>query len=322
MKDFAGKILFITGGASGAGLGQAKVFSEAGCRVVIADIRQDHLDEAMAYFREKKAEVHAIKLDITDRKAYAAAADEVEKVYGGPPQLLFNTAGVNTFGPAEASTFEDFEWVIGVNLFGVINGLVTFVPRMIQAGKGGYIVSTSSMAGFGGGPTVAPYAAAKAAVNSLMESYYLSLKPYGIGVSCLCPGGINSKIHEATFNRPGHLKSTGYLVNERTIEFEGKFNARGIDPVELAHILKRGIENEVLYIVPAPDPEAMLRDHVERVVNYATPEGMKLQDELAQKRREEMRKRMGGTDLFAGATEAGWGKAREDLTWVKERREP
>ncbi len=322
MKDFAGKILFITGGASGAGLGQAKVFSEAGCRVVIADIRQDHLDEAMAYFREKKAEVHAIKLDITDRKAYAAAADEVEKVYGGPPQLLFNTAGVNTFGPAEASTFEDFEWVIGVNLFGVINGLVTFVPRMIQAGKGGYIASTSSMAGFGGGPTVAPYAAAKAAVNSLMESYYLSLKPYGIGVSCLCPGGINSKIHEATFNRPGHLKSTGYLVNERTIEFEGKFNARGIDPVELAHILKRGIENEVLYIVPAPDPEAMLRDHVERVVNYATPEGMKLQDELAQKRREEMRKRMGGTDLFAGATEAGWGKAREDLTWVKERREP
>jgi len=322
MKDFAGKILFITGGASGAGLGQAKVFSEAGCRVVIADIRQDHLDEAMAYFREKKAEVHAIKLDITDRKAYAAAADEVEKVYGGPPQLLFNTAGVNTFGPAEASTFEDFEWVIGVNLFGVINGLVTFVPRMIQAGKGGYIASTSSMAGFGGGPTVAPYAAAKAAVNSLMESYYLSLKPYGIGVSCLCPGGINSKIHEATFNRPGHLKSTGYLVNERTIEFEGKFNARGIDPVELAHILKRGIEDEVLYIVPAPDPEAMLRDHVERVVNYATPEGMKLQDELAQKRREEMRKRMGGTDLFAGATEAGWGKAREDLTWVKERREP
>jgi len=178
------------------------------------------------------------------------------------------------------------------------------------------------MAGFGGGPTVAPYAAAKAAVNSLMESYYLSLKPYGIGVSCLCPGGINSKIHEATFNRPGHLKSTGYLVNERTIEFEGKFNARGIDPVELAHILKRGIENEVLYIVPAPDPEAMLRDHVERVVNYATPEGMKRQDELAQKRREEMRKRMGGTDLFAGAAEAGWGKAREDLTWVKERREP
>src|SRR3990172_11396093 len=116
MKDFSGKIAFITGGGSGAGLGQAKVFAEAGCRVVIADIRQDHLDEAKAYFRDKKIKVHAIKLDITDRKAYMAAADEVERVFGGPPQLLFNTAGVNTFGPVEASTFEDYDWVIGVDL--------------------------------------------------------------------------------------------------------------------------------------------------------------------------------------------------------------
>src|SRR5690554_396561 len=123
MKDFAGKVAFITGGASGAGLGQAKVFSEAGCKIVIADIRQDHIDQGMAYFKEKKAAVHAIKLDITDKKAYQEAADEVEKVFGEPPQLLFNTAGANAFGPAEASTYEDFEWVIGVNLFGVINGL-------------------------------------------------------------------------------------------------------------------------------------------------------------------------------------------------------
>src|SRR3989304_10037353 len=127
MKDFVGKVAFIPGGASGAGFGQAKVFSEAGCKVVIADIRQDHLDEAMAYFRDKKAQVHPIKLDITDRKAYAAAADEVEKVFGEPPQLLFNTAGVNAFGPAEASTFEDYDWGMGVCLGGVINGMVTFV---------------------------------------------------------------------------------------------------------------------------------------------------------------------------------------------------
>jgi len=159
MKDFVGKILFITGGASGAGFGQAKVFSEAGCKIVIADIRQDHLDEAIAYFRDKKVEAHAIKLDITDRKAYAAAADEVEEVFGSPPQLLFNTAGVNAFGPAEASTFEDYDWVMGVCLGGVINGMVTFVPRMIQAGKGGHIATTSSMGGFSGGTTTAPYSA-------------------------------------------------------------------------------------------------------------------------------------------------------------------
>jgi len=322
MKDFKGKVLFITGGASGAGFGQAKVFSEAGCKVVIADIRQDHLDEAMAYFRNKKAEVHAIKLDITDRKAYAAAADEVEEVYGSPPQMLFNTAGVNTFGPAEVSTFEDFDWVIGVNLFGVINGMVVFVPRMIKADKGGYIATTSSMSGFMAASGCTPYSVSKAGVNSLMESYYQALKPYGIGVSCLCPGGINSNIAEATYTRPKHLANTGYRVNKTTIEFEGKANAQGMDPVELANILKKGIENEQLFIIPTPEPEKMLRYSLERIINYATPEGMAKQEELMKKRMEEMRKHMGGKNLFEGAAEAGWGKAKEDITWVKESRGP
>src|SRR4030042_5261424 len=103
MKDFKDKVAFITGAGSGAGFGQAKVFSEAGCKVVIADVRRDHLDQALAYFKEKNADVHGIQLDITDRKAYAEAADEGEKVYGSPPQLLLNTAGVNAFGPCDAS---------------------------------------------------------------------------------------------------------------------------------------------------------------------------------------------------------------------------
>jgi len=323
MKDFDGKILFITGGASGAGFGQAKVFSEAGCKIVIADIRQDHLDEAMEYFRDKKVEAHAIKLDITDRQAYAAAADEVEEVFGSPPQMLFNTAGVNAFGPAEASTFEDYDWVIGVCLGGVINGMVTFVPRMIKAGKSGYIATTSSMGGFMGGSTTAPYSAAKAAVNNLMESYYQALKPYGIGVSCLCPGGIRSNIAEASYTRPKHLENTGYNTNEKTIEYMRHHYSFGIDPVELANILKKGIENEQFFVIPVPDPEKMLRDIVERIVNYATPEGMKRQGELMKKRMEEMRKHMGGDDgPMKGAAESGWCKAREDLTWVKEHRGP
>jgi NAD(P)-dependent dehydrogenase (short-subunit alcohol dehydrogenase family) len=322
MKDFKGKVLFITGGASGAGLGQAKVFSEAGCKVVIADIRQDHIDEAMGYFRDKKADVHAIKLDITDRKAYEAAADEVEEVYGSPPQLVFNNAGVNTFGPPEASTFEDYDWVLGVCLGGTINGMVIFVPRMIKAGKGGHITATSSMGGFMASSGCTPYSVAKAGINMLMECYYQALKPYGIGVSCLCPGGINSNIHEATFTRPEHLKNTGYNVDEKTIEFEHKIYVQGMDPVELARILKKGIENEQLFIIPAPDPENMLRYSLERFVNYATPEGMKRQEEMMKKRMEEMRARMGGKNPFGGAAEAGWGKARKDLTWVKEQQGP
>jgi len=320
MKDFKGKIAFITGGASGAGFGQAKVFSEAGCKVVIADIRQDHIDEAMAYFKKKKAEVHAIKLDITDPKAYAAAADEVEKVFGEPPQLLFNTAGVNAFGPAEASTYEDYAWIINVDLFGVINGMVTFVPRMIKAGKGGHIAAISSMSGLNGAPTVAPYSAAKAAVINLMESYWMALKPYGIGVTCLCPGGIKTNIAEASYTRPKKLEKTGYNTNDKTIEFMRHHYSFGIDPVDLAKMLKKAIEDEVLLVLPFPNPEQYLKQYGERLANYCSPEGMKRQEENEKKRREEMRNHpMPGLE---GAAEARWGKAREDLTWVKDRKWP
>jgi NAD(P)-dependent dehydrogenase (short-subunit alcohol dehydrogenase family) len=307
MKDFAGKVAFITGGASGAGLGQAKVFSEAGCKIVIADIRQDHLDEAVEYFKARKAEVHAIKLDITDRKAYAAAADEVERVFGEPPQLVFNTAGVNTFGPAEASTFEDYDWVISVCLGGVINGLVTFVPRMIKAGKGGHIATVSSWGGFMGGATTAPYSAAKAAVNNLMESYNLSLKPYGIGLTVLCPMNIRSNIGEAVYTRPKHLENTGYNVNEKTIDHLRSIHAQGMDPVELAGWLKRGIENDQLYVIPYDNAKQMLEDNSKRVLDLATPGGVKRQEELAKKRARPFE-----------AADTGWGKARGDLTWVDE----
>ena len=168
----------------------------------------------------------------------------------------------------------------------------------------------------------APYSAAKAAVNNLMESYYQALKPYGIGVSVLCPGGIKSNIAEASFTRPKHLVNTGYNINKKTIEFMRYHYSFGIDPVELAYILKKGIENEQLFIIPVPDPERMLRDNFERIINYATPEGMQRQEELMKKRMEEMRKRMGKNNPMEGAVEAGWGKARADLTWVKERRGP
>jgi NAD(P)-dependent dehydrogenase (short-subunit alcohol dehydrogenase family) len=285
MKDFKGKVTFITGGASGIGLGQAKVFSGAGCKVVIADIRQDHLDEAMKYFREKKAQVYAIKLDITDRKACAAAAEEVERVYGSPPQLLFNTAGVNAFGPAETLTFDEFDWIMGINLGGVINNMVTFIPRMIKAGKGGHIATTSSWSGFMGFAKSAPYAASKAAVNSLMESYYLALKPYGIGVSVLCPSNMQSDATEAIYSRLEHLEATGYKTDGKPVSSPGSTHLQRMDPLELAGWLKRGIENEQLYILPFPNAEQMLRDNFQRVLDYSTPEGTRRQDEMAEVRR-------------------------------------
>ena len=317
MKDFSGKTAFITGGGSGAGLGQAKVFAEAGCNVVIADIRQDHLDEAKAYFRDKKIDVHTIKLDITDRKAYAAAADEVEKRFGGPPQLLFNTAGVNIFGPVEASTFEDFDWVIGVDLFGVINGMVTFVPRMIKAGKPAHIVTVASWGGLMGQSGCAPYSAAKAAVINLMDSYYTNLKQYGIGVSVVCPTGIISNISESTYTRPKQFENSGYNLTDQTIDFMRYHYSFGIEPVELAKIIKQGIEDEILFIIPMKESEKMLRANFERIIDLSTKEGKKRQDELEKKRREE---RANNPPVnVKGGREAGWGSARPDLKWVKPR---
>jgi len=287
MKDFAGKVAFITGGASGLGLGLAKVFSEAGCKVVIADIRQDHLDEAMAYFRGKNAAVHAIRLDITDREAYARAADEVEKVFGEPPQLVFNNAGVNTFGPTEKSTYEDWDWLMGVLLGGVINGMQTFVPRMIAAGKGGYIVNTSSLGGFRGSDGAAIYCAAKAAVNNLSESYQLSLKKYGIGVSVCCPANIKSNIAEATYTRPERLAKTGYVVNEESIDSLRRIHAAGMEPVELAGHIKKGIEDEQLYIIPYPESKEGLEKHFKEILDSVLP--MEADPEGVRKRNEAMR---------------------------------
>ena len=315
MKDFAGKVAFITGGASGAGLGQAQLFGQAGMKVCIADIRQDHLDAAVENLTSMGITAHAIKLDVTDRAGFAAAADECERVFGTPPQLLILTAGVNTFGPAECSTYDDFDWVMGVNLGGTINGLVTFVPRMIKAGLGGHIAMTASWGGFEGGSITAPYAAAKAAVINLGDSYYQALKPYGIGVTVLAPENIKSNIFDANKTRPESMSATGYNVDEKTIEFLRNFHARGMEPIELARWLKEGIENEQVVVVPYADGEEKLREVYSKWINYASPEGMARLAELEKKAEEgkDADRTVVQDDAFV---KSGWGKANPNIDWV------
>ena len=180
--------------------GQAKVFGREGMKVAIGDVRQDALDNAVkeiiAYSGCKPEDVLPLKVDLTNREEYTAAADKFEETFGGPPHLLIQTAGVNSFGPVEASTFDDFDWVVGVCFGGVVNGLVTFVPRMIKAGGQRHIAATVSWGAFSAGPTTAPYSAAKAGVLNLMESYWQALQPYGIGVTAICPANIRSRIYE------------------------------------------------------------------------------------------------------------------------------
>jgi NAD(P)-dependent dehydrogenase (short-subunit alcohol dehydrogenase family) len=300
-------------------------------KVAIADVRQDALNNAveeLVAFGIKREDILALKVDLTNREEYTAAADMVEKTFGGPPHLLIQTAGVNSFGPVEASTFDDFDWVMGVCLNHVVNGLVIFVPRMIKAYAHKtefHIATTSSGGAFMAGPTCGPYCAAKAAVNNLMYSYAEALKPYGAGATVLCPGNINSNIGNAEKYRPANLKNTGYHVTEGTMKHLRSVHAMGIDPVELAEILKEGIENERIIVLPDHNydsREAEVRSFNETIEEYALTRAER--EARAAKRMEEMRKAApaAGDDksqppMWAVPEGAeAFGQARKDLDWI------
>ena len=269
--DYQGKVAFITGGASGAGVGQAQLFGRLGCSVFIVDIRADALDAAAGRLRDEGVAVVSAPLDLTDRSAYARVADMVETARGGPPDLLFNTAGVFAIGPTEASTYDDFDWVLGVNLGGVINGMVTFVPRMIRAGKGGHIVTTASVGGLQGYDSTAIYCASKAAVVSLMEGYRQALQKHDIGVSLLCPMNIRSNIAQSSDTRPPHLRGTGYLVNDETKRSLQSVYAQGMDPLKLAAHVRDGIDRNQAYIIPYPEARPSLELHYQEILGSIPP---------------------------------------------------
>ena len=138
MKEVAGKTAFITGGANGIGLGMAEAFCEAGMKVMIADIRQDALDKALSRLRGFKDAIQSIQLDVTDRQAFAEAADKTEEIFG-KVHLLCNNAGINIFGPLHEFTYDDWDWIIDVNLKGVVNGIKSFIPKIMSHGEGGHI---------------------------------------------------------------------------------------------------------------------------------------------------------------------------------------
>ncbi|MFV0375359.1 SDR family NAD(P)-dependent oxidoreductase [Microbacterium sp.] len=269
MEDFEDRVAFITGGASGAGFGQARVFGAAGCRIAIADVRQDALDDAVATLATQGIDAFPVTLDIRDRDAYARAADAVEDHFDAPVTLLFNTAGVNGFGALEEATYADFDWILGVNFGGVVNGMQTFVPRMIAAGRGGHIVSVASMAGFEGNPTAGIYAASKAAVMNLMESYAIALAPHGIGVSTLCPASVRSDIANALDRRPDELASgSSFRDDPRFIDAQRRLYAGGMDPIELAGHVRTAIEENLLYVLPFTETREGVRAHFDRVLSF------------------------------------------------------
>jgi NAD(P)-dependent dehydrogenase (short-subunit alcohol dehydrogenase family) len=265
MKDFGGKVAFVTGGGSGIGLGLARVLTESGMRVVIADVRQDHLDEALESLRAAGATAHGIRLDVTDRAAMAAAAEETVRTYGNV-HLLCNNAGVSIFGPMDEATYDDWDWVLGVNLGGVVNGLASFLPHMKAHGEGGHVLNTASMAGLIFGPGMGVYCASKFAVVGLTASLRYDLAPHRIGVSMLCPGFVRSNIHEAVLSRPERFGRSGYRVGAEDIERLDHVLSVGMDPVDVARAVLAGIRRNELYIFPHAEFRDEMRGIFEEIL--------------------------------------------------------
>jgi NAD(P)-dependent dehydrogenase (short-subunit alcohol dehydrogenase family) len=244
-------VAFITGGASGIGLGVAGAFVAAGMKVVLADLRQDHIDEALAVFskRSQSQSVHAIRVDVTDRAAIVAAADETDRVFG-KVHVLVNNAGVGIQGPFQGITYADWDFGLAVNLGGVVNGLQTFLPRIRAHGEGGHVINTASLAALV--PMPAPfviYVAAKAAVVAISETLRGELAQENIGVSVLCPGPIRTNIHELSRNRPPQF---GVGDAFRQAEEAGGTNVpfpSMMDPADVGALVLNAVQNDELYVI-------------------------------------------------------------------------
>ncbi len=298
MRNVEGKVAFITGGANGAGFGMAKVFLKNGIKVVIADIRQDSLERAMAHFSNFD-NVAAIRLDVTDREAFTRAADETEKIYG-KVHIVCNNAGINLFVPIEECTYNDWDWVMGVNFGGVVNGIHTFVPRIMKHGEGGHIVNTASMAAFLPSAAAGIYTASKFAVRGLSEALRMSLYKYNIGVSVFCPGLINSTIYESEKIRPPQFSSPeNSAKSQQMLDRLPEIHKSGMGLEEVGEKVLAGIRSNRLYIFSHPEFHEELKEIFDEALNSLPDEQAPAQRlTFEQWRRDELKKaRMAANEI-------------------------
>lgn len=249
MKDLAGKVAFVTGAASGIGLGIATALAQAGVKVMMCDIEKDALDEALAGLRKTNADVEGVIADVSLKEQLQAAADATIERFG-KVHILVNNAGVGGGGRYGEWTDAGWSWTIGVNLMSVVWGIEIFGPLMESHGEGGHIVSTASIAGMLPA-TNPPYNVTKFGVVALSEGLRLELAPRGIGVSVLCPGFIRTRIMESARNVPsrfaGARDTTGEGRDMETSEFAEMARqaiAHGIDPLYVGELVREGIEGD------------------------------------------------------------------------------
>ena len=255
MEQFEGRHAFVTGGASGIGLAIAEALADAGMTVTIADLRKDHIATALAAFkaRGQADKMTAIALDVSDRAAFARAAD-ADFARHGRVDILVNNAGVGIAGPIAQTSFDDWDFGIGVNLGGAVNGLTLFLPRMIAGGHGGHIVNVSSLSGItAAARNAAIYATTKAGLIALTESIRDELADHDIGVSVLMPGPFKTNIREVANYRPERYRAhSGYAEVEARLA-ERVDDPSWADPKDAAKMVMDAIRNNTLYIVTHGD---------------------------------------------------------------------
>jgi NAD(P)-dependent dehydrogenase (short-subunit alcohol dehydrogenase family) len=259
MLDFQGKAAFVTGGASGIGLALGRAFAEAGARVMLADIEEKALNEAVAGLNNGNlAEVRGIICDVRDYQAVERAAQATLDVFGRI-HFVCNNAGVSGPGSSDNIHLQTWRWVIDVNLMGLVHGVRAFLPHLKSHGEGGHIVNTASMAGFLG-TGFGPYTASKFAVVGISETLRAELAPHGIGVSVLCPGWVNTRILESRSNWP---KEYGAPPPRRGAERIAELVNTGMEPGAVAALVLDAIRDNELYVFTHPDIRPLLEARVE-----------------------------------------------------------
>ncbi len=260
MQDFQDRTAFVTGAASGIGLSLARAFLAEGANVMLADIETEALERAVAGLEGTGGQVDNLICDVADADAVQDAAQRTIARFGNV-HVLCNNAGVGAGGPIEEVTAESWQWIIGVNLMGVVHGLQAFMPHMKAHGEAAHIVNTASIAGMLCLPNMGPYCATKFAVVAMTETLAAELAESNIGASVLCPMWVRTRIHESDRNRPAALRGTQAMKVDPARRSEiAQIIAAGLDPDAVAATVLSGVRANRLHIFTHPENEAMLSE--------------------------------------------------------------
>ena len=268
MKHFEGKTAVVTGAASGIGFGLAERFAQEKMQVVLADVEEEALEKAVEQLEQMQYHVTGIQADVLVKESIEKLFAEAREQYGNI-HVLCNNAGIGAFS-GNRSIWEvektDWDWTLGVNFYGVLYGIQTFLPHMQEHGEEGHVVTTASLAGLMQGSGT--YGVSKHAVRALAESLNTDLVARGskIGSSVLCPGFVNTNIVNSERNRPANLQKTDIPdVDEEAFAPFAAMLKNGKDPSEIADIVINAIKDNVFYILPHPAWDDTIREHFDEI---------------------------------------------------------